>query len=82
MIERTAPVDPVVRLSLAELLVHRVPLDRASMEEAAKLGEDASNDSAIHAITRSTTLDCQLCNRMNEPGHAIIERAPDRRSDE
>jgi tetratricopeptide (TPR) repeat protein len=51
-LQALAPADPVVRLSLAELLVHRVPLDRASLEEAAKLGEDASNDSAIHAALR------------------------------
>jgi tetratricopeptide (TPR) repeat protein len=47
-----APADPVVRLSLAELLVHRVPLDRASLQEAARLGEGVPNDSAIHAALR------------------------------
>jgi len=51
-LQALAPADPVVRLSLAELLVHRVPLDRASLEEAAKLGEDVPNDSAIHAALR------------------------------
>ena len=51
-LQALAPADPIVRLSLAELLVHRVPLDRASLEEAAQLGEDASNDSAIHAALR------------------------------
>ena len=38
-LQALAPADPVVRLSLAELLVHRVPLDRASLQEAARLGE-------------------------------------------
>jgi len=47
-----APADPVVRLSLAELLVHRVRLDRASLQEAARLGEGVPNDSAIHAALR------------------------------
>lgn len=51
-LQALAPADPVVRLSLAELLVHRLPVDRASLEEAAKLGEDATNDSAIHAALR------------------------------
>ncbi len=51
-LQALAPADPVVRLSLAELLVHRVPLDRASLQEAARLGEGVPNDSAIHAALR------------------------------
>ena len=51
-LQTLVPADPIVRLSMAELLVHRKPVDRASLAEAAKLGEDVSNDSAIHAAIR------------------------------
>ena len=44
--------DPVVRLSLAELLVQGQPAERAAHEEAARLGENVTNDSAIHAALR------------------------------
>lgn len=47
-----APDDPVVRLSLAELLVHGQPAEGAALEEAARLGENVPNDSAIHAAFR------------------------------
>ena len=51
-LQTLVPTDPIVRLSIAELLVHRKPVDRASFEEAAKLGEYVPNDSAIHAAIR------------------------------
>jgi tetratricopeptide (TPR) repeat protein len=51
-LQTLAPDDPVVRLSLAELLVHRDPAERAALEEAAQLGENVPNDSAIHAALR------------------------------
>ncbi len=51
-LQALAPDDPVVRLSLAELLVHGQPADRPALEEAARLGENAPNDSAIHAALR------------------------------
>jgi tetratricopeptide (TPR) repeat protein len=48
-LQALAPDDPVVRLSLAELLAHGQPAERAALEEAAHLGENVPNDSAIHA---------------------------------
>jgi tetratricopeptide (TPR) repeat protein len=51
-LQALAPDDPVVRLSLAELLVHDQPGERAALEEAARLGENVPNDSAIHAALR------------------------------
>lgn len=51
-LQALAPDDPVVRLSLAELLVRGHPADRPALEEAARLGENAPNDSAIHAALR------------------------------
>lgn len=51
-LQALAPDDPVVRLSLAELLVHDQPAERAALEEAARLGENVPNDSAIHAALR------------------------------
>ena len=51
-LQALAPDDPVVRLSLAELLVHGQPAERAALEEAARLGENVPNDSAIHAALR------------------------------
>ena len=51
-LQSLAPDDPVVRLSLAELLVHGQPAERAALEEAARLGENVPNDSAIHAALR------------------------------
>lgn len=51
-LQALAPDDPVVRLSLAELLVHSQPTKRPALEEAARLGEGVPNDSAIHAALR------------------------------
>jgi tetratricopeptide (TPR) repeat protein len=51
-LQALAPDDPVVRLSLAELLVHSQPAERSALEEAARLGENVPNDSAIHAALR------------------------------
>jgi hypothetical protein len=51
-LQALAPDDPVVRLSLAELLVHGQPAERPALEEAARLGENVPNDSAIHAALR------------------------------
>jgi tetratricopeptide (TPR) repeat protein len=51
-LQALAPDDPVVRLSLAELLVHGQPAERTALEEAAHLGENVPNDSAIHAALR------------------------------
>jgi tetratricopeptide (TPR) repeat protein len=51
-LQTLAPDDPVVRLSLAELLVHGQPAERAALEEAARLGENVRNDSGIHAALR------------------------------
>ena len=51
-LQAVAPDDPIVRLSLAELLVHDQPAERTALEEAAQLGENVSNDSAIHAALR------------------------------
>lgn len=48
-LQALAPDDPVVRLSLAELLVHGQPVERPALEEAARLCENVPNDSAIHA---------------------------------
>jgi len=81
-LQALAPDDPVVRLSLAELLVHDQPAERAALEEAARLGENVPNDSAIHAGAPPVPGYGDARNRPARCGHCVAFGDPsaDRRS--